>query len=129
MQKENSWHARGAINAMEFQEIAVGSGPPLQAGGRGRLPTKEFPPQCLQMPAGNPPCGRIDYVSAHYGFSAPAGHPDKHWKCKSSASKKMLIRERHFVSSQSGESKPILSISWNDPLRSASCVASRRNLV
>src|SRR2546423_10759460 len=76
MQKENSWHARGAINAMEFQEIGVGSGPPLQAGGRGRLPTKEFPPQCLEMPAGNPPCGRIDYVSAHYG-SAPAGHPDK----------------------------------------------------
>ena len=65
MQKQDSRHARGAIDPMELQEIAVCGVPAFQTGGRRRLPTEEFPPQRLEMPTGNPPGGRIDYVSAH----------------------------------------------------------------
>lgn len=48
---------------MQFDEVSVRSIPPLENGRRWRLAPKQLSPQRLQVTAGYPPRGRIDYVA------------------------------------------------------------------
>jgi arsenate reductase-like glutaredoxin family protein len=50
---------------MELDEVAVGGIPPFQHRRRGLLSAEEFSPQRLQVAAGNPPGGRVDYLALH----------------------------------------------------------------
>jgi hypothetical protein len=65
VKEQHARSLRTAVNAVDFQKIAVGSIPALDAGRGLRLSAEELSPQCLQMTAGNPPRGGIDYLSGH----------------------------------------------------------------
>jgi hypothetical protein len=53
------------VQSVKIDEIAIWSVPPLEHSRRGRLSSKKLSPQRLEMTAGNPPGGRINYSGLH----------------------------------------------------------------
>src|SRR5689334_18336663 len=69
VQKQQPRRAWWAVDAVDIQKIAVRCFPTLDACRGQCLSAKELSPQCLQVATGNPPRGRINYVSAHCRIS------------------------------------------------------------
>jgi hypothetical protein len=65
VQQQYAWCVRRPSKAVDFEEISVRSIPPLESRWRRTLSSKELSPKGLQVPAGDPPRGRIDYVTRH----------------------------------------------------------------
>jgi hypothetical protein len=65
MKQKDARRAPIRSQPMELDEITIGGIPPLQHGWRRRLTPEELSPKGLQVTAGNPPGGRIDYLALH----------------------------------------------------------------
>src|SRR5687768_15138961 len=111
MQQQESRRSRLGVQPVKLDEVAIRRIPPFQYGRRRRLSPEQLTPQGLQVPAGNPPGGRIDYLTPrrsrsgtgwflHYLFRESGG---ANWKSRSLESKRALTHEKRSDSSRSEE--------------------------
>src|SRR5687768_17870215 len=110
MQQQESRRSRLGVQPVKLDEVAIRRIPPFQYGRRRRLSPEQLTPQGLQVTTGNPPGGRIDYLTPrrprstgwflHHLFSE-SGRAN--WKSRSLESKRALTRERRCASSRNEE--------------------------
>src|SRR6266550_5014608 len=109
MEQQESRRSGSGAQPMKLDEVAVGGIPPLQYRWCGLLSAEEFSPQSLQVAAGNPPGGRVNYLVPHqsqvegwYPLSPIiSGSGRGNWKSRSLGSGRALIHVRPSVSSPS----------------------------
>jgi len=65
VKQQNPWCSGIGRQPVKLDEIAIWGIPPLERRWRRLLAPEEFSPESLQVSAGNPPGGRIDYVALH----------------------------------------------------------------
>jgi hypothetical protein len=110
VEQEEPRRSRLSAQPVKLDEVTIGSIPSLEDGWRGRLPPEQLSPQSLQVTAGNPPGGRIDYLTPHR--SRPRSNfrhlslqqtGRANWKSRSLGSKRARILERLSAFSRSEE--------------------------
>src|SRR2546423_12388378 len=109
MKQQEARCSGSGAQPMKLDEVAVGGIPPLQHRWCGLLSAEEFSPQSLQVAAGNPPGGRVNYLAPHQSpvegwhslspIISDSGRSN--WKSRSLGSGKAPIRVRPSVSSPS----------------------------